>query len=158
MKRQHLVLVFSQLALLLTSAPPPARSSAADCLIQVSEPHPGQGVGRGVVVEGTATLPPNYHLWVFARHESFRPSGWWPQNESRVDPDTGKWKVYATIGGPQDIGDDFDVAVAAFASKPHLELQSYLKDARKTGQYPPIEMPAAACPPSVLIVKKTSHD
>lgn len=152
MNRKNMVF-FSCFTLFLASVPAPA----ADCVLQVREPRSGQEVASGVSVEGIASLPPGQHLWVFARRVNFKPL-WWPQGEALVDPNSGKWKVFATIGAPQDVGWDFDVAVAVFATEEHLQLQNGLTKAMETGNFRPIRMPEAVCPPIMLGVKKTSHD
>ncbi|HKH47673.1 MAG TPA: hypothetical protein VKM72_23700 [Thermoanaerobaculia bacterium] len=147
------------LLLLAISAPVCAQSSGTPCVVQVIKPNPGQEAGSHVDVEGTAELPPDHHVWVFARHESFRGSDeWWPQNEGRVSPENGKWNVRAVLGGPQDVGDDFDVAVAVFTPGQHRQLRDFLRKGRETGNYPPIEMPDAACPPVLRVVRKTSNN
>lgn len=159
MKGRKEIVILSLLVLLMAWVPSPARSGAGDCLIQVDEPRSGQEVGKGVTVEGTATLPPDYHLWVFARRASYRDfQVWWPQGEGLLDPETGKWKVSAAIGKPQDIGSDFDIAVAIFGREHHLQVRKHYKKVLTSESPPAREMPTPACSPVVLVVKKTRHD
>lgn len=143
------------LALLFAASPSLAQSDGEVCHIKVSEPRPGQEVGRSVSVVGTAKLAAGQHLWVFARHEDFRTSNeWWPQSEGVIDPETGGWKVRATIGVGSDKDSDFDVAVAVFDEAG----DSRLRQSLRLKEYP-ITMPAvvAACPVIVFKVRKTSH-
>lgn len=135
-----------------------SRSKSA-CLIKLAEPREGQQVGQSVTVKGTATIPAGGHLWVFARRENFEDQDvWWPQAEGRIDPKTGEWKVSASIGGRQDIGWSFDIAVAVFEEDDNLELKSHVREAMKTGNWLPIEMPDSICTPRLLKVKKNSHN
>ncbi|HEX7181354.1 MAG TPA: hypothetical protein VF756_05885 [Thermoanaerobaculia bacterium] len=156
MNRKRVLLVISLLALTLDSGPVWTEQSVADCQIQVTEPTLGQEVAGRAKVEGTAKIPADHHLWVFARHESFRELDvWWPQREGSVAPDTGKWKVSATLGGPQDLGDEFDVAVAVVAEQQDMRIREWFRVSMRAKDYQPIEMPAAVCVSPVLKVKKT---
>ena len=148
------------LFLLSVLATVPARAQgAAGCMFDVDEPRSGTAVGRGVYVEGTASLPPGRHLWVLARHESFRARQvWYPQGEGIVDPATGRWKVFATVGEIRDIPSEFDVVVAVFDQKEHLALSSRLDHDVETGDYRPLHMPATLCAPVQRMVRKTSHN
>jgi len=161
MDRKTLLLGLSCLTLLFMAMAPHGAGSgpAPACLIKLAEPHDGQQVGRSVTVKGTATLPAGGHLWVFARRENFQDQDvWWPQAEGRVDPTTGEWKVSTSIGEPRDIGWSFDIAVAVFKEAENLELKNQVREAMKSGNWLPIEMPASICPPQFLKVKKNSHN
>lgn len=141
-----------------TAELPPAQSSDVECEIDVARPLSGQEVGREIVVEGTAMLPPDHHLWVFARRDSYRSDEvWWLQPEGVVDPQTGKWKTLASIGNENDVGFEFDVAVAVFAPKEQLLLKEHRRKALASGSSLSLEMPAAACAPIVRMVRKMSH-
>ena len=130
---------------------------AGEIVVEVMRPRvEGTEVGLSMVIEGTAEIPADLHLWVFARRVDFSPF-WWPQNEGYIDPETGQWRVQATFGGPQDVGWRFDIAVAVFDYKSHIQLANYLHRAVTSGHYPPIEMPKTAAPPKMLRVMKTSH-
>jgi hypothetical protein len=157
MNLKSLILALSLLSLLATG---PARAQkAADCLFDVDEPRSGTAVGRGVYVEGTSSLPPGLHLWVLARHESFRARQvWFPQGEGIVDPATGRWKVFASIGEIRDIPSEFDVAVAIFDQREHLVLSSHLDQDIETNNYRPRRLPPTVCAPVQLMVRKTSHN
>jgi hypothetical protein len=157
MNLKPLILVLSLLSFLATG--PAHAQSAADCLFDVDEPLSGMSVGRGVYVEGTASLPPGRHLWVLARHESFRARQvWFPQGEGMVDPATGRWKVFASIGESRDVPSEFELAVAVFDQKEHLGLSSRLDHDMETNEYRPMHMPPTLCAPVQRMVRKTSHN
>ena len=127
--------------------------SAASCVFQVTGPYPEQEVAAAVSVEGIALLEPGHHLWVFARRADFGPL-WWPQGEGVPDPSSGSWKVLATIGVPQDVGRDFDLAVAVFAGEEHARLRDWLAKGAASGNFPPLEMPATVCSPELRTLRK----
>jgi len=127
---------------------------AASCVVQMLAPYPEQEVAAGVGVEGIALLPPGYHLWVFARRADFAPL-WWPQGEGVPDPASGRFKVLATIGVSQDVGRTFDLALAVFAEKEHAQLRDWLARAAASGDFRPLEMPAAVCSPELRTLRKT---
>lgn len=139
-------------------APPSAQRGAGECTVQITEPRPGQAVALNAIVEGTATLPFDHHLWLFARPVfTFRTLGkWWPQGEGIVDA-AGAWKLPATFGSPQkNIGEDFDVTAAVFAPQRHAQLVDYLEKAMNAHDFQPIRMPAVACASAVAtVVKRT---
>jgi hypothetical protein len=141
------------LVLLPAAAPLAAQEQPASCEIEILEPQPGQQVGSRITVYATATLPAGHHVWVFARRIDFEPH-WWPQGEMSLKPESGKWRGFASIGVSLDVGWDFNVAVAVFASQEHLQLREYLKKAIDNKDWSPIEMPAAACPPAVVTITK----
>lgn len=145
------------LTLLLSSATfgEETPKGASECTVTITEPKARQEVGVRLLIEGRATIPAGHHLWAFARHEAFQPL-WWPQNEARIGED-GKFKVFASIGEPHDIGFDFDLSIAVFAEPEHLKLKAEHTRAMTTGDFRPIPMPQASCPPLTLTVKKVSH-
>lgn len=118
----------------------------------------GIEVKKTMLVKGTAELPPGYHLWVFVRREDFGADKvWWPQNEGRINPRTGEWKVPVYFGGEQDIDWDFDIAVAVFDMDAHHELREWLKDANEIKSWEPRLMPRTAAPPQFFKVHKKDH-
>lgn len=136
------------------SAASPQRGMA--CTIGWSRPRSSERVGHGVPVQGTATLAPGLHLWVFARHVRFRTTDvWWPQGEGVVSPDTRVWEVYATIGEPRDVGAEFDVTVAVFSREQHQKIASFLQQAQQKPVVPPRPMPPAVCTVAPRTVRKT---
>lgn len=145
-------------ALLFLAAPVPALlADSGPCVIRVAEPHDRQEVGQSITIRGTAQIPAGHHLWVLVKRSSFK-NMWWIQGEGDVDPVSGEWRVLASFGVPSDIGWDFDVAVVAFAGPEHLNLDQKYRKSMETGQFLPISMPTAACPLTLLKVKKTSHN
>jgi hypothetical protein len=150
MKTQGSQLILALLAVLLLSvAPVRAGESAPGCSVKITHPLPGQQVSGRLKVEGTATIPSNHHLWIFARHESFRTSNeWWTQGEASLHGNS--WKLDATIGEPRDIGSDFDVTAAVFDAAQLPTLLANFKENRK------MVMPPVACAADVFTVSKTS--
>jgi hypothetical protein len=126
--------------------------------IEIIEPsRDGIQVGKGMNVRGRASLPSGYHLWVLAHRADFE-GVWWPQAEGKIDPKTGEWKVYVTFGERQDIGWDFEIAAIVVAEEGHILLQNYRKEAMKTGDWKPIEVPPNASAPQIRKVKKVNHN
>lgn len=157
MHHKSLLFIVSLLALFAISSPVNAQGSDAKCEIDVTKPLSGQEVGRETAVEGTATIPPGHHLWVFARRDSYRSDEvWWLQSEGIVDPKTKQWKVIAAIGNQNDIGFEFDIAVAVFAAKEHPVLKAHRSRAL-AGENASLQMPVAACAPVIRVVKKMSN-
>ncbi len=150
--------IFISLLSVLGAAPFSAFAQAKDsgCMVKVTEPRAGQQLGAVFTVKGTAVIPDGHHLWVFARRVDFEPF-WTPQAEGRINSETGSWKVSAHFGTANDISWDFDVAIAVFSEKEHLVLRDYRNRAMKSGHWTEIEMPKAACTPTLLTVIKTSH-
>jgi len=135
-------------------APASVATSAAGCTVAITEPRPGQEVAGRTDAAGKATLPPNYHLWLFARRVSYRPLElWWPQGEAVVEQ--GTWKMPVSIGAPEEIGGEFDVTAAVFDQEQHLKLREHFRNEAFRPDYQPIEMPAATCVAGTLTVKKT---
>ncbi|HKH47674.1 MAG TPA: hypothetical protein VKM72_23705 [Thermoanaerobaculia bacterium] len=145
-------------ALLAIAAQAAAPDDAAGCVIRIDEPSDEQEVGFTIYVQGTAALPPDSHLWVFARPESHHTLGkWWPQDEGRVNAENHRWRVRARLGSPANVGEYFELAVAVFEEKEHQILRASLIQAEATRIYDSIDMPAAVCPPVTITVRKTSH-
>jgi hypothetical protein len=154
-KLSSLIVVFLFI-LLVALAPVPAQSDAFECAIRILEPRPGQEVASRIKVEGTASIPDGYHLWVFARRSDFQPL-WWSQGEGTVDAKTGKWSAFATLGVPEDVSYDFDLTVAIVVREQYLQLRDNLLKAMKSGEFRPTEIPAAACVAGAVKVKKTKQ-
>ncbi len=160
MKLKHFVIGTLSFLILGSMVPNvhPQETSSDRFVIHVTNPErDGLEVGKGILVSGTAELPAGYHLWVFARRVNFE-GRWWPQNEGRINPRTGAWRVYANLGEEQDIGWEFDLAIAAFDEDGHIRLRNYLQQAMERDVWRPIRMPAAAAPPKTFQVVKVSHD
>ena len=133
-----------------------ARAQSSDGSFEVTSPSSGASVEMLVDVKGSAKLPEGHHLWVFVRRIDFDPF-WWPQNEGRVDEESGKWRVQVTVGAPQDVGWDFEVAVAVFQGNAHFQLREYRREAMRTGEWRPIEMPEVAIAPQIIRIKKVGN-
>jgi hypothetical protein len=125
--------------------------------ISVPEQEKGTQVGCTLAVEGTAALPGGQHLWVFVHRADFE-GVWWPQNEGKIDPTTLKWSVRVTFGGAQDIGENFDIAVAPVTDSEHTKLRDYRIKAMTSGKWLPIEMPETTAPPLQRSVRKVNHN
>lgn len=130
--------------------------NATDIGFEITSPRNGANAERLLNVEGVSNLPEGYHLWVFVRRVDFEPF-WWPQNEGKVDAESGKWKVQVSVGASQDIGWEFEIAVAVFEGNAHVKLREYRRDAMVTGDWRPIEMPETDMPPQILRVVKVGN-
>lgn len=140
------------------SPPVPPQSDVLDCAVRVLEPRPGQEVESRIVVTGSASIPAgHHHLWVFARRVDFRLAAlWWPQGEGTFDASNGRWSVVTTLGGFQDVGWEFELTAAVFTQQQQQELLGYLHNSMKSGDFRPMEMPAAVCAAAVVEVKRTN--
>ena len=156
MTRRVRLLVFLFVTFATHSLCTGARAQDSGGGFEVTSPRSGASVEMPVDVKGTAKLPEGYHLWVFVRRIDFDPF-WWPQNEGRVDEETGKWRVQVTVGAPQDVGWDFEIAVAVFQGNAHFQLREYRREAMRTGEWRPIEMPETAMPPQIIKIRKVGN-
>lgn len=148
--------VVTLLILLLASVSGPVRSGDFRCEVRVLEPRPGQEMASRITIAGNAVIPDGHHLWVFARRIDFRPL-WWAQGEGTFDGSTGNWSAFATLGGPEDVSWDFELTAAVVTREQHLKLRENLLKAMQSGNFRPIEMPAAACVAGAVKVKKTGQ-
>jgi hypothetical protein len=130
-----------------------------ECDVRISDPdRDGREVGRGALVKGTASVPGGNHLWVLVRATPGYEEVWWPQNEGKTDPRSGQWEVYVTFGERRDIGHDFEIAAIVVNEREHAVLKDWRKNAMRTGEYRPIEMPPTTCAPIIRRVRKVSDD
>lgn len=118
----------------------------------------GVKVGKEVDVKGTATIPDGNHLWVLVHRVKGFKTLWWPQGEGEIDPVTKEWDVRVSFGGPQDIGQDFEIAAVTVDNEAHLKLQEYLENAMTSGKWLPIKMPALTSAPQYRKVIKENHN
>jgi hypothetical protein len=123
------------------------------CAVAIDRPHSGQTAGATTAVEGTATLAPGHHLWIFARRVDFAPR-WWLQGEATVNLTTHQWRSYATLGEDRDAGWKFDLAAAVFGEDQHQQLAHISANEKETGHYLPHEMPRIACAASTVTVTR----
>jgi len=133
-----------------------APASTEEMSVTITYPTNKSKVGREVLVRGKALIPGGQYLWILARRTDFKPL-WWPQREAEVDPTTGEWKAIAILGGPQDIGWEFDVGVIVVNSEGHAKLQDYWIKSMQSGDWRPIQIPKTTVAPQLIRVMKTSH-
>lgn len=118
-------------------------AAAADGCV-ITEPKKGEPVGQEVQVTGTAKIVPGEHAWLVARRVDFAPR-WWPQGpELAVDAKTGEWSGNVVLGGPQDDGWKFDIAVVIVNNKGNAMLDAYRDKAMDTGDWRPIKIQETA--------------
>ncbi len=128
-----------------------------DITVKITEPEKDGIEVRGTyMVKGTASIPAGDHLWVLARRDDFEPF-WWPQNEGKIDPTNGEWKVSVTFGQEGDIGWDFDIAAVVVSEEGQAVLSAYREKAMETGEWRPIKMPAVVGAPLLRKVRKVGH-
>lgn len=107
--------------------------------LKIQEPTAKSEHAREVDVKGSVS-PPTSFVWILARRKDFAPL-WWPQREAEVDRLSGDWRSSAVLGGPQDVGHDFDIGVAVMDADGHAKLKKYWLNAMQTGAWSPIEIP-----------------
>jgi hypothetical protein len=117
-------------------------------------PKAGAHVGATTKVEGKSTQFKDKHLWIFAHREGL--SVWWPQGGTVKLKANGDWRQGVFLGGPQDIGFDFEIKAIWVNSKINSRLKDYLAEGEATGHYPGIKLPEGA-PIAILIVHKVRH-
>jgi hypothetical protein len=125
--------------------------------VSIAQPATGSTVDHHVVtVRGAAPGKSNEHVWLLARRKDFAPL-WWPQREVAVDPQSGRFEGPVTLGGPQDVGWDFDIAAVLADAQAHTQLLDYWKKAMTTGDWRPIDTPSGIQGLAVVKVKKAKH-
>ena len=123
--------------------------------VNILSPSSGDKVGARVIVKGTSKLNDESHIWILV-HAKLLQDQWWPQSRPVVD-ENGNWQALSYIGQPQDIGLDFEIAVASFDKEAESNILKYHEVGRKTGQWLPISFPKTTSPIRMVTVKKTSH-
>jgi hypothetical protein len=136
---------------------PNGGATDARCQIQITNPSQGAKVGKKVLVEGTARMPPGATLVGFVEIDGIW--GYWIQGPARVHED-GSWRVLSHIGGPDDIGSNFTVHIAAVDAQNAQVLRNLLREQTARHNWEPIEtfpnvIPGCAIRELRLI--KTSH-
>ena len=63
----------------------------------------------------------------------------------------------AFLGGPQDIGSQFDIGAIVVNGEAHAKLRNYWVKAMRTGDWMPIELPKTVIAPKLIRVTKTGH-
>ena len=124
-------------------------------VVKITSTKEGDAVGNRVIVKGTSEIHDGSQLWVLC-HLKLLGGQWWPQPKPIIDAN-GDWQALAYIGGPQDVGYDFEIAAATFDEPATAEILKYHDFGSKTGQYLPIKFPKATSEIATVTVKKTSH-
>lgn len=141
----------------VVAAKPTLGSNIPSCSVTFTAPSKGSVVGSSGTVSGKARLPPKSYLWVLARRADL--PKWWPQGLGAVVIRDGEWRATVGYGGKQDIGFDFEIALAVVGEDQNRELDTWIETGQASHEYPPIRFPQTApgCVPEYLIVKKGSH-
>ncbi len=125
--------------------------------VKITSPSNGDDVGRQVIVEGTSDITDGEsHIWILV-HPKLFVDQWWPQDKPIVDAN-GNWQVLIYIGQPQDVGIDFEIAVAAFSRSGESPILTYHDSGRRTGQWSPIPFPKGTTSEvHIITVRKMHH-
>jgi len=115
-------------------------------------------VGCEMVVKGIAEIPSGYYIWVLVHRTEGFEDIWWPQNAAKIDPITKRWTAHVVFGERQDISYTFEVAAIVVNEKEHNKLIAYRKQALKSGDWRPIDMPPTEAAPLIRPVIKVNHD
>lgn len=123
--------------------------------VSITSPNNGEKVGARVIVEGKSSISDGGHIWVLA-HVKLLQGQWWPQPKPVVDHD-GNWQALVYLGGAQDVGMDFEIAVATFNKEQETEVLKYHEIGKKTGQWLPIMFPKTTSKIDLVTVVKMHH-
>jgi hypothetical protein len=123
--------------------------------VKILLPMDYQAVGFRTIVKGTAQILDDSEIWVLV-HPKFMTDQWWPQPKPIIDG-KGNWEAMVYLGVPQDIGYDFEIAVATFSKQEAAKIQEYHSHGMKLGSWLPIAFPKASSNIDKIIVKKTEH-
>jgi hypothetical protein len=130
-------------------------SSSPACTVTITSPKTGEKHGPDVLVKGAAAVPAGRHLWVFAHRKGV--AIWWPQGGGAATVERGEYSVLASLGGPQDLGADFEILAQVLEGSDDATLNAWFKVAEQTGKYPGMRLPPAAdgcgTPPKVTVTK-----
>jgi hypothetical protein len=144
-----------------------AAPAASRCVVNVTSPMPGEGVGKEGSVVGTAQVPPGSYVHVLAHRKDYV-AEWWPQM-SRAAVLTGAKGDFIMIAGygvEKDVNSAFEIAVVVVGEDDHKRLSAYEGDVRRIAlerklppEWTPVPLPATVegCAPVMVTVKKTSH-
>lgn len=130
---------------------------ASKSFVTITDPVEGfVKVGRGMVVRGTITnLPNDEHLWVLVHRKDS--DEWWPQGEARIDSESGTWEASVVFGGPEDVGNEFEIAIITLNAQEHLRLKERVETSALMG-WLPIKMPTTTSLPYIRRVRKDRND
>lgn len=105
---------------------------------EIEIPKDGEHVEQSIIVRGRASgVPQGHHLWLFVHPVGS--AGWWPQGSEFFPP---SWIVQATVGGAQDVGKTFEIAIVLADEGAHSSINQYLKTAIATGDFPETPLPS----------------
>ena len=109
--------------------------------VEIRLPKNGARVAGAGIVEGTASLPSDSHLWVLARRKDA--DGWWPQGAGAITLDGNRWSVSVIYGEPHDAGRDFEIAALVVGTPTHELWTDAVARVKETGLYPPVKLPSS---------------
>lgn len=146
MRKQFKALIFFSLSIFISDI-----TNAGE--VKILSPSNNDEVGARVTVKGVSKNSGNGHVWVFVHAKQLQ-NQWWPQAKPVVDVE-GNWQALAYIGQQQDVGYDFEIAVALFGKESESKILKYHDIGKKTGQWLPISLPKANSSIDIVTVKKT---
>lgn len=112
-------------------------------------------VGSREQVTVYANINDDSHVWVLV-HLALLPDLWWPQHKATFDPD-GNWRSLVFFGKKDDVGYDFEIAVATFSGEEEQKILDYHKRGIEYNDYKPIKFPVPTSNVDIVTVRKTSH-
>jgi hypothetical protein len=130
--------------------------NAQNCEVRITKPAEGSQVAGTALISGTATLPTNGHLWIFAHQVGF--NGYWPQGGGPAQLTGRDWDVFVYFG-QRGIYGRFEVIAMVVDDQTHRNLQDWVQRAPNTiPPYQPIPLPTMidGCSITRLRVEKTS--
>jgi hypothetical protein len=121
--------------------------------VTITEPKDGANVGQSYIIKGKSDVRDGSQIFVLI-HVKQLTEQWWPQNKPIVQAD-GSWEAFGTFGGQQDIGRNFEIAVATFTGEDLKKIEKYRYIGQSTNQWLPIQFPETTSNVCVITVKKT---
>lgn len=120
------------------SAPP------SPLVIKITAPLADEEVAINVDVSGTISGPgPEVpYLWLVINPHT-APGLWWPQG-GRIAPYEGRWRASASLGGEEDKGTQFDMAVVLVNEEDNEYYVQYLRAGERGDGYPGKPLPPSA--------------
>jgi hypothetical protein len=131
--------------------------SAQNCGVRINRPTEGTQVAGTALVSGTATIPPNGHLWILAHQVGI--NGYWPQGSGAAQINGRNWEILVYFGIPGNLG-LFEVIAIVVDDQTHRNLNDWVQKAPNTSPaYQPIPLPTAleGCAIVNLRVDKTRN-
>jgi hypothetical protein len=121
-------------------------------MVKIVSPKNGDEVKSKVIIKGTSKIKDGSSVWVLV-HLRLLTDQWWPQPKAVVQPN-GDWEAIAFIGQPDDVGFDFEIAVATFDSEAEKTIVQYHEKGLQTQQWLPIKFPKTTSNIAHVTVKK----